>query len=194
MKHSYHHGELRAAAIQKTIELIEIRREVNFTLREISKLLKVSHTAFYRHFSSKQALLVAIAEEGFKELNTEFQTVCGSQSTRNLLEEHCTRYIMFAFANQGQFRSMFHQELRCGADLPQSFIEITEKSYDLLRESIRLERPKLLAKNDIELVTKSVWASIHGFSLLLIDGQFSDLTNQSKVKKAIETHLKLIGI
>lgn len=195
MKQSYHHGELRSSAIKKAIELIEEKREVSFTLREISTLLKVSHTALYRHFSSKHSLLVAIATEGFKELNRWFQEAKDAKTPKaDSLKILGSSYIFFAYENQGQFRSMFHQELRCGSEgMPESFIVESEKCYAYLQDCIRTSKSEKFSKAGLEQATCSVWAVVHGFAQLLIDGQFPNLKTQAEIKKAIDAHLKLVS-
>lgn len=130
---------------------------------------------------------MAIATEGFKELNQIFQKSPSLQAI-------CEAYIIFAYKNQGQFRSMFHQELRCGADLDESLSNESEKCYQYLKDAIQSSHLKHFEKVELEMATKSVWASIHGFSQLLIDGQFADLTHLTKIKNAIAIHLRLIGI
>ena len=64
-KWSYHHGDLKNALLEASLKLIgEVGPEA-FTLREVARALGVNHTAVYRHFEDKRALLAAIAEQGF---------------------------------------------------------------------------------------------------------------------------------
>ena len=64
----YHHGDLRRALIDASIGLIAESGPDGFTLREVARRARVSHTAPYRHFREKSDLLAAVAEQGFLEL------------------------------------------------------------------------------------------------------------------------------
>ena len=63
---SYHHGNLR----QELMELAEkhlVEGGVrDLSLRALAREIGVSQTAPYRHFRDKNALLAALATEGFK--------------------------------------------------------------------------------------------------------------------------------
>ena len=49
-KRSYHHGDLRAAAIAAGLELLKSRTADDLGLREVARAVGVSATALYRHF------------------------------------------------------------------------------------------------------------------------------------------------
>ncbi len=63
MPEAYHHGNLRAALIEGGIKMLNRDGIAAFSLRKLSQELGVSHTAAYRHFSSKEELFRAIFSE-----------------------------------------------------------------------------------------------------------------------------------
>src|SRR6218665_3739496 len=65
---TYHHGDLRAAAIEAGLRLLEERTANDLGLREVARAVGGSAPALSRHFPDKAALLRALAEEGFKRL------------------------------------------------------------------------------------------------------------------------------
>src|SRR6201999_3361048 len=67
-KRSYHHGDLRAAAIAAGLELLKSRTADDLGLREVARAVGTSATALYRHFPDKAALLRALAKEGLHRL------------------------------------------------------------------------------------------------------------------------------
>src|SRR5262245_14979858 len=64
----YHHGDLRRALIDQALRTIDQLGSEALTLRGVGDALGVSRTALYRHFSDKQALVAAVAREGFRTL------------------------------------------------------------------------------------------------------------------------------
>ena len=59
---SYHHGDLRNALVAAGLEILTQDGDKTLSLRKVARRAGVSHAAPYRHFSSKEALLTAIAE------------------------------------------------------------------------------------------------------------------------------------
>src|ERR1041384_8145188 len=67
----YHHGNLRRGLLDEALAMIRAGGVGGLTLREIGTRLGVSRTALYRHFADKQALLYAVATEGFRTLREQ---------------------------------------------------------------------------------------------------------------------------
>ncbi|MCA8894523.1 MAG: helix-turn-helix transcriptional regulator, partial [Amphiplicatus sp.] len=57
-KTGYYHGNLRNAIIDAVAQLIGERRSAQFQLKDVAALVGTSQPAIYKHFDSKQALLV----------------------------------------------------------------------------------------------------------------------------------------
>ncbi len=65
-KAAYHHGDLAQSIINSVAKLIEKYRSVDFQLKEVAAMVNTSVPAIYRHFESKQALLVETAIQGYR--------------------------------------------------------------------------------------------------------------------------------
>src|ERR1700736_4460417 len=61
----YHHGNLRRALVDEAVRTMRKSGVGALTLRGAGAALGVSRTALYRHFADKDALLAAVAREGF---------------------------------------------------------------------------------------------------------------------------------
>lgn len=194
MAKKYHHGDLKSAILQKAVEFIQKKGEVDFTLREIAESLKVSHTAVYRHFKSKRDLLSHIAEEGFLTLSADFESATkGLRTPRQKLYALGKCYIEFAFRNQGHYRSMFHQELRCSEETRPELEAAGQKAFSFLESAIQEGmRAQIFLKDNSTMAARTIWSAVHGFSVLLIDGQFQSLTTTASIREGIETHLKFV--
>src|SRR4051794_38861862 len=69
MTRAYHHGNLRSALLADAERVLSEGGELS--LRELARRVGVSHAAPRRHFADKQALLDALAEDGFERLGGE---------------------------------------------------------------------------------------------------------------------------
>src|SRR4026207_2412589 len=61
-------GDLPRARVEEAVRVIRAEGIAALTLREVGSRLGVSRSALYRHFADKQALLTAVATEGFRTL------------------------------------------------------------------------------------------------------------------------------
>jgi AcrR family transcriptional regulator len=64
----YHHGNLREALLAAGERALEATGAANLSLRELAREVGVSHAAPRRHFADRQALLDALALNGFERL------------------------------------------------------------------------------------------------------------------------------
>ena len=79
MNNSYHHGDLKNALIRAGIEILSKEGVQALSLRKVAKRAGVSHAAPYAHFADKQALIAAIAAEGYKKLYEKLSAAQDSQ-------------------------------------------------------------------------------------------------------------------
>ena len=194
MTKTYHHGDLKRAVLENAIETIQQRNAAIFTLREIAQHLKVSHTAVYRHFSSKHDLLSAIAHEGFQTLCSLFaRELSELKDPQEKLLAISEAYIHFALEHHGHYRTMFHQELRCTVERQEHLEEAGNMALNYLLEAIDEGiKAKVFTKDDPQTLSQDVWSSLHGFSTLLIDGQFQSLYSKKKRDESISRHSRFI--
>ena len=66
IEQSYHRDNLKDELIKNGLKLLNEEGYVNFPLRKVAKMCGVSHTAPYRHFKSKDDLVVSITSEALK--------------------------------------------------------------------------------------------------------------------------------
>jgi AcrR family transcriptional regulator len=71
-KRAYHHGDLRNSIIGAVAALIGEQRSPNIQLRDVAERVGTSQPAIYKHFESKQHLLVEVAIAGY-DLQKQFR-------------------------------------------------------------------------------------------------------------------------
>jgi len=106
-------NNLKRQLIKKAAEIIDKDGLTKLTMRSLSNKVGVSRTAPYRHFENKNALLLAVAEEGFKEVFNRFKKINRDKSSDALsrLINIGVSSIEFALHNPGVEKLMFGQEI-----------------------------------------------------------------------------------
>lgn len=65
---TYRHGNLRAEAVQAAFELATADGAAALSLRAVADRVGVAHRSLYNHFADREALVDAVAEQGFVRL------------------------------------------------------------------------------------------------------------------------------
>lgn len=114
----YHHGNLREALLERAGRTVDERGAQALSLRELAREVGVSHAAPRRHFPDRQALLDALAEDGFERLGDEMrQAVRGAGASFDArLHALSQAYISFATEHAALLELMFAGKQRAGAD------------------------------------------------------------------------------
>lgn len=173
-RHAYHHGNLRQALVDQAVATIRERGVEALTLRDVGQHLRVSRTALYRHFADKQALVAAVAAEGFRVFHRALADAWdGGRRGRAAFIDMGRAYVRFARENPSHYRVMFGgfvTNLQCDAELGVT----AGLAFGVLTEALgRLQQQGLVRAGDPESLAVFVWSASHGIASLLIDGQLA---------------------
>lgn len=125
----YHHGNLRATLLTAAERTLRERGIEQVTLRDLARQTGVSHAAPSRHFRDRQALLDALADEGYERLADEMVTAIdgADDDFAAKLRAAGMAYIRFAVDNAGLL------DLMLAGMVP----KITRRPYEILSELIQ---------------------------------------------------------
>jgi len=170
-KRTYHHGDLRRTLLDVSVAVIDRHGVDALNLRELAVRAGVSSGAPYHHFADREALLAAIAEEGFAHLEQAMLTerAAAGDEPGARLAALGRAYVGFAIANRGYFRVMFRGDLvRAGsAELAQS----KPRPFQLLWETIEdCQKAGVAPSGDVQPLVLAAWSAVHGVATLWIDG------------------------
>jgi AcrR family transcriptional regulator len=168
---SYQHGDLRHALIQAGLKLLGEEGVRGLSLRAAAELAGVSHAAPYRHFKDKDALVQAIAEEGFRSLTRHLRAeiaACGDADLLARLSAAAVGYVSFAVEQPGYFRIIFGSAV--SGEVCQSLREAGTDAYGVLRGLVveGMERGRL-RQGDPDELSLAAWSLVHGLANLMID-------------------------
>jgi len=172
--HAYHHGHLREAAIEAALAMVKAVGIEAVTLRGLSERLGTSRTAIYRHFENKEALMQAVVAAGFERFEAVIRPVFLRSDAEVLarFRQMGEAYLAFAVQNPELYRLLFGESLRQERE---AVCDLGDKERSggfsslvgLIEEG---QSEGVFRSGDPFLQAATVWAMIHGFSLLIIDG------------------------
>jgi AcrR family transcriptional regulator len=110
---TYHHGNLRAALLAAAEASLASGSDLS--MRELAREVGVSHAAPRRHFSDKQALLDALAEDGFLRLGEELRAAVADGDFTQRMLGFARAYVAFAIEHAALLDLMFAGKLRVEA-------------------------------------------------------------------------------
>lgn len=197
MKKPYHHGNLRADLIAAGIRIMKAEGAGGLRLREVARVVGVSHASVYRHFADKEDLLACIAEEGFGALVnrvSSFQKKAGGSLRKQYLESG-RAYVEFAVENPEQFRIMFSGLIRDRSRHP-NLEKAAAESFGQLVSIVNTCREKgiIPAHRDKNVHALAAWSMLHGIATLLIDEQFAGYGNRRRTWYLTHALLRLLTV
>ena len=152
----------RQTIIDAARELAEAEGWESVTTRRLADRIEYSQPVLYSHFGGKDAIVSAVALEGFGELGTVLHDArdrAGSPEAEAQAVAYA--YVEFAQANPALYEAMFTLtvDLTFGqSDTPapvhQAFVE--------LRDSLA----PLAGDRDLDTLTEVVWSTLHGLATL----------------------------
>jgi AcrR family transcriptional regulator len=176
---SYHHGDLRRALLEAARAIIRDEGAAALTLRGVARAAGVSHAAPYHHFKDKGALLAAVAEEGFIAFRAFVEARAADASTPALaLQERAIGYVVFAIEEAELFRVMFGPQLADKSSFP-TLRGAAAAAYSLIGDLFETDASSKVERSWTGDAAPAVasWALIHGLAMLLIDGQFGEVSS-----------------
>jgi AcrR family transcriptional regulator len=157
-------------------EIMDAAREMfveegyaNVSMRKIADKIGYSATTIYLYFKDKNDLLHQICEQTFARLAQNIKAIYMlSDNPLEKLRSGLREYIHFGLKHPSQYEIVFITPLPVKVE--GSFEESNGKiAFDTLRTVItECVSANLLKSSDVELLSQTLWAGIHGVTSLLI--------------------------
>lgn len=171
-KPRYHHGDLANALVAAAMAAVEQGGAEAVSLRELAAQLGVSRAAPYRHFPDRDALLAAVAAQGFEDLVVAYRgALAGPGDGRARLRRVNEAFYDFSIRRPGLHRLMFQSDLLERQTPPQVLIGPADEAYRLLLDAVAGAYPGA-DKRTVKARTIIMWSTLHGFHALDGAGRF----------------------
>jgi AcrR family transcriptional regulator len=184
---TYHHGDLRAALIAAARHVLETARPEEVTLKSLALRLGVSQPAPYRHFANRDAVLAAVAADGFERFRDTLVAARAEARGGEAFLQSCLAYLEFARANRGVYRLMFASQLLREAD-DEALDRAAAAAFDFLLEGVAKTAPP----ERVRAIAVWIWSTLHGLAMLEAEGLAggpagADVSPEEVVRQMIAT-------
>lgn len=165
----YHHGALRTALIESSIELLAERGIQGFSIAEVSRRLGVAPAAPYRHFADRDELLAAVAVRASEFLHERLARATATGSAPERLAAAAREYVHFSIDERSLFQALF----AAGLDKSQHpDLQLAAQTVG----AVFLTPAMTVCEGDEKAavrLTSAIAAMAHGHAVLLLEGSFA---------------------
>ena len=184
-KARYHHGGLREALIEATLQLVVERGAENFTLADACRAAGVTTAAPYRHFQGKQEILAEIASRGFVDLKNRAMAIVAEKGEGTLegIIALGQAYVAFAVEETAVFRLMFGQEP--SLKKAEHVLGAGHSCFANLIHQVALYCERNHVRGDPQQIALRLWTFVHGAASLLIDQDYEAIAPTLDVNQLI---------
>jgi AcrR family transcriptional regulator len=144
------------------------------TIRRLAEEIEYSQPVLYSHFENRDAIVAAVAVEGFQEITVALREAASGSTGRNALKNVAMAYLAFALRHPALYEAMFI--------LPTD-LRFAEAGT---RPELRAAFEALAAVVtpfcvDVAVVTETFWAALHGLAELERSGRIRPSTRGERI-------------
>jgi AcrR family transcriptional regulator len=185
-QNTYHHGDLRDALVRAALRQAEQGGPEAISLKALAKQLGVSQPAPYRHFADREALLVAVTAEAFRQFNAMLGDAIRKPSKRSKLSRIARATLDFGLRRNGIYRLMFATRTKAGAPKGSELHQAAMETFGLLLEALGPPAPRFLRERH----ALSIWSGVHGAVMLAEQGLLTGNAAQIGIEDLVEDMVK----
>ncbi|MFS8105044.1 TetR/AcrR family transcriptional regulator [Lentzea alba] len=130
------------------------------TTRRLADKVEYSQPVLYSHFKGKDAIVRAVAIQGFGELARLMRKARSTQG-KTRLQAAAEAYLEFARERPALYDAMFVQQI----DIPFGTEETPAELRDAFSEFVAAVEP-VVGDRDLETLTEVFWSALHGIATL----------------------------
>lgn len=165
--------DLRQEVLKASLALIEEGGLDRLSMREVARKAGVSHQAPYYYFGDREAILAAVAGEGFEKLGRALVRAAAKDDLEPVesVEAMGRAYVEFALRNPGYFQAMFRADA-VPLDRYPDARKREDEAFGKLVEGI----DQTFANQPAEVrraIGIACWALVHGLATLILEGSLA---------------------
>lgn len=181
---TYHHGNLAESLLNAVDDIASQFGLEAVTLRGCAKIVGVSPSSAFRHYSDKRSLLTAFATRALNQLSDALSEAKSKahQDGTDAFKAVGLAYIGFALTKPAFFRAMWREETIYSNDEHYVAAETSLEKHLKGGFAATIEDQDPTSLSSQELLA---WSSVHGLANLFVDGPVAnDHSNAEKLHMA----------
>ncbi len=186
---------LKEACLRAAREAIAEHGVEQLSLREVARRLGVSHQAPYRHYPSRDHLLVAVMRCCFRDFAAFLDDRGSHADPRQDLGALGARYLAYAAGHPVEYRLMFGtpwpavgEGLGLAADAIHAFDVLRRVLRRLHADADPAATPAVL-RSRVDLDAMVIWANMHGMATLTQSSVMAHLALAPQVEAGAAAHM-----
>lgn len=169
----------RAQIISAARRIAELEGWSNVTVRRLSDEISYSQPVLYAHFGSREAILTAVALEGFQEIGQALEKARKPVKHGNMFESVAAAYLEFAASSPALYEVMFSLSLSVPFGDTATPPEL-QFAFSQVLELFQGQGAKS------EVLSELFWASLHGIAELTRTKRFPRSRQEERVRVLVE--------
>jgi AcrR family transcriptional regulator len=162
-------GRERAEREHRIVEAARVIAEregwAAVTIRRLADEIEYSQPVLYSHFENRDAIVAAVAVEGFQQIGVAIrEAASGSSGRRNALKNVAMAYLDFSVGHPALYEAMF----LLPTDLRFAEAETRPELRSAFEAVAAVVTPFCV---DVEVATETFWAALHGLAALERSGR-----------------------
>jgi len=175
------HSETRRAILSGARRLLAAGGTETLTMRRLAQDVGLTATAIYHYFESKDDLVSAVVEEGFRSFGAQLEAAAASFPAGSLerIAAIGEAYVRFGLEHREHFQILFNLEPRTRREIHEL---PSDGGYQVLRRSVvDAMKAGSLCQRDPDVVSVLLWTVAHGLVTLELACSFDDLERDRDV-------------
>jgi AcrR family transcriptional regulator len=184
---------LRQVILDTAREMFAEEGYQSVSMRKIADRIEYSPTTIYLYFKDKNDLLRQVCEETFAKLGRKLESIGEKKYDKKIegLREGLRAYVKFGIKHPKHYEVTFMLPLTedLGAEFEGS---LGQRAFEYLRAGVADSMASgEIEKGDVDLISQTLWAGIHGVTSLIIGHEgFPFVNKKLLVDSVIDTMLK----
>jgi len=173
--------DLRQDVLQASLALIEEGGLDRLSMREVARKAGVSHQAPYHYFGDREAILAALAGEGFSRLGQSLaRAAADAGEPGDAVVAMGKAYVDFAIRHPPYFQVMF----RADAVPLDRYPEARKQENEAFGKLVEIDKAFTgQAPEERRRIAVAVWAMVHGLATLILEGSLARKVGVPKLRQ-----------
>ena len=144
------------------------------TIRRLADEIEYSQPVLYSHFENRDAIVAAVAVQGFREITVAFREAASGSTGRNALKKVAIAYLAFAGRHPALYEAMFilPTDLRFAEAGTRPELHVAFEALASVVTPFCVE---------VAVVTETFWAALHGLAALERSGRIRPSARDERI-------------